>query len=67
MKLDITQCVRCGEDHADVAVMMFTNPPSEHLTGGRLCTHFAICPTLGEPMLIADLKPENLKAECPKT
>ncbi len=38
-------CARCGEAHDQIEVKAFTNAPDE-------ASHFAICPTTGEPILV---------------
>lgn len=40
----VVNCARCGSTHPHVLFKPFANPPPD-------TTHWAICPTLGEPIL----------------
>jgi hypothetical protein len=44
---DISDCSRCGGWHTDLEFKPFTEPPRAL----PKATHFAICPTNGEPIL----------------
>lgn len=41
----ITGCARCGQTHQNIEVREFTEPADKY-------THFAICPSTNEPILI---------------
>lgn len=45
LRIMIRSCPRCGKDHAKIEVQEFTRPslPS---------THWTMCPTVGEPILV---------------
>ncbi len=45
MNLTVQACARCGADHADLAFQAFARPPLPS-------THWAPCPTTGEPILL---------------
>lgn len=48
---DVKDCVRCGEDHDHLWFQVLTNP----MFGGYDIadwTHWALCPRLGEPVLL---------------
>lgn len=47
--VDITNCARCGEDHAAVERHEFTQPMNIMGVG---FTHWASCPKNGEPIII---------------
>jgi hypothetical protein len=42
---DIKNCARCGEDHPSMTFRPFTNPNETY-------AWWALCPTLGEPILM---------------
>jgi hypothetical protein len=42
---NITNCARCGKNHATVQAFAFVNPPPRF-------THWATCPTTADPILI---------------
>jgi len=44
---NINNCARCGKDHIDIYFETFTNPPTINKY-----THWAMCPTLSEPILM---------------
>lgn len=46
---DITNCGRCGKDHKALEFKRLTNWID---IDGRLFTHFAICPTNSEPIIM---------------
>jgi hypothetical protein len=45
MKLKIKTCARCQQDHEEVDAQPLLNPPDAF-------SHFAICPTTGQPILV---------------
>ena len=45
----ITSCARCGNDHEGIIYRKLTNPM---LAGGVILTHWALCPELGEPIMM---------------
>lgn len=50
IKISIGSCARCGEDHSDLVFKPFTHPIETHTR--VLFTHFAPCPTNGEPIVM---------------
>ena len=51
MKLKrISNCARCGQDHEDIEYESFTHPIVD--SDRTEWTHFAKCPTNGQPILI---------------
>jgi hypothetical protein len=51
--VNIQSCARCGHDHSDISFTKFTE--EEHAPigqSGSVLTHFATCPTYGEPILM---------------
>jgi len=52
----IKGCARCGEDHYNLLVRLFTNPVEIEWQGKKESgyfeiTHWAMCPELNEPIL----------------
>jgi hypothetical protein len=47
--MQIQKCIRCGEDHLDLEVKAFMHPVG---VGGGPYTHWVLCPTTQEPVLI---------------
>ena len=47
----LTNCARCGGDHLDLSYRTFARPVPEG-DGLGDWTHWALCPTNGEPILI---------------
>lgn len=47
----ITCCARCGEDHDDVLVAPLSRPMVD-CEGFVVWSHWAACPTNGEPILV---------------
>lgn len=53
--LDQVGCARCGSDgHPDITYTPLTFPIA--LADGNLATHWAPCPTNGEPILLATIR-----------
>lgn len=50
MKTDIKNCARCQQNHDRLEFEKFTNPIED--SDGTLWTHWALCPTNGEPVLL---------------
>lgn len=50
----LTNCARCGGDHLDLSYRTFARPVPEY-DGLGDWTHWALCPTNGEPILIRTL------------
>jgi hypothetical protein len=50
MKTTINNCERCGQVHTDLPMQPFTRPVCYRSL--PIATHFALCPTNGEPILI---------------
>jgi hypothetical protein len=46
----LNNCARCGGNHSDIEFREFTNHFSPD--GGAVYTHWAMCPTLNEPILM---------------
>jgi len=49
---DLYRCSRCGENHKNVQLKEFKKPPGKN-------THWARCPTTGDPILVV-INYENL-------
>src|SRR4051812_37308184 len=50
-RMSIKGCARCdGDGHKDLVFKEFANPVE--LDDGTTFSHFAFCPTLGEPILL---------------
>lgn len=49
MRISITGCARCGNDHKDLEFHQLTQPMVD---ADGTWTHFALCPTNGEPILL---------------
>lgn len=47
---DIRQCARCGRDHAALPFLRLQRPMED--ADGVDWTHWATCPTTGEPVLM---------------
>ncbi len=45
--IDVVNCARCEENHTNLSFSRFTNAPKK-----SLYTHWALCPTNGEPILM---------------
>jgi len=45
MKIDITRCARCGNDHIDLEFKPLSRPMGNW-------TYWAACPVTGEPILL---------------
>lgn len=53
LKTTITQCARCEGSHFDIELTELLNPSED-------CTHFAICDTTGQPILVVvDIQPST--------
>lgn len=48
--IDIRRCRRCGHDHVFLPLRKLGNPIQ---CNNKMLTHWTICPTTGEPILIA--------------
>jgi hypothetical protein len=47
----VGRCARCGEDHDAIAFVPFKRPPlQDHPREDPYATHWASCPTTGEPI-----------------
>ena len=52
----IIHCARCGEDHINIEAKKFTQPVLEDAPSEKaLYTHWALCPTNGEPILVVEV------------
>lgn len=49
---NIKHCARCGGDHVLILAMPLTRPFAPEEAGGVAWTHWAPCPTNGEPILV---------------
>lgn len=49
-KTDVINCARCGHDHEQLEFKPFKNPVENHPAP---LTHWALCPKLEEPILLA--------------
>ena len=47
--VDVRSCARCGQDHEKLEFKLLTNPIPD---GDFYWTHWASCPTNGEPVLL---------------
>lgn len=56
----VVGCARCGGDHDGLAFKLFTRPFAPPEAGGIAWTHWAPCPTTGDPIMqmIAEPNPE---------
>lgn len=50
---DVGHCARCKDDHDAVAFAKLTHPVEGITAGEPTMTHWAPCPTNGEPILLA--------------
>ncbi len=50
LKTTIGNCARCGQDHKDLEFKLFTDAIED--TDGTIWSHWALCPTNGEPILL---------------
>lgn len=50
MKSDIANCARCGGSHCQLELQPLTQPVL--YLGLAIATHFAPCPTNGQPVLV---------------
>lgn len=48
----VTGCARCGGSHEDVIARRMVRPFAPAEAGGLTWTHWAPCPTNGDPILI---------------
>ena len=48
MKISIIHCERCSQDHVDLEFQRLTRP----MINGETWTHWAPCPTTGEPIML---------------
>lgn len=53
-------CARCGSDHAKISFQPLTHPVvvDDHI-GDLVFTHWAPCPTNGEPILMTSVELEE--------
>lgn len=53
--IGVSGCARCGGNHEDLVAKPFTKPvyDNEHLLSA---THFAMCPTTEEPILVLSVQ-----------
>lgn len=49
-KGNVRQCARCGQDHENIVYRRLTHPITD--SDGKVWTHWAPCPTNGEPILM---------------
>lgn len=49
--MKISQCARCGDDHDDVEPKLMAQPFAPPEADGLAWTHWAPCPTNGDPIL----------------
>lgn len=49
----VSECARCGEVHDELTATAFERPVDVPEAGGVLWTHWATCPTTGDPILVA--------------
>jgi hypothetical protein len=55
--LAVLRCARCGEDHASVAVRPLDRPMAPPEAAPLAWTHWAPCPTNGQPIMLAWVAP----------
>jgi hypothetical protein len=53
--IGVSKCARCGGDHENIVAKAFTKPVRDD-NGDATATHFAICPTLNEPILVLSIQ-----------
>jgi hypothetical protein len=53
--ISIGCCARCDKKHENLAAKPFTRPIKDD-AGQPLATHFAMCPTTGEPILLLSIQ-----------
>lgn len=58
----IQSCARCGEDHDGLTFVPFQRPPMQDDESGPFATHWARCPTTGDPILVICAPESNPKA-----
>lgn len=49
---DVSDCARCGKDHAELDFSRFTRNPQKDGDDGVEWTHWSMCPELQEPILL---------------
>lgn len=49
-KYDVRRCPRCHADHGEIPYKQLTFPIE--IIGGPTITHYALCPTSGQPLLL---------------
>ena len=53
MKTNIVNCARCGKDHGDLIMTELKGESIELGALYKIITHFTMCPTLNQPILIS--------------
>ncbi len=53
----IGHCARCGGAHENLPMRAFTSPPAGLWIEGQPVTHWIMCPSLVEPILLAGTIP----------
>lgn len=54
---DVTNCARCGEDHACLVANRFERPFAPREAHPFVWTHWAACPVNGDPILVMQTQP----------
>jgi len=49
-RIDIKSCSRCGQDHNNLLMHEFKRPVV--IASNEIFTHYTVCPTLVEPIII---------------
>ena len=53
MHIRIKNCARCGEHHVSVEFKLLSRPMAPPEAAPLVWTHFARCPSNGEPVMLA--------------
>lgn len=53
MNSNVKSCARCGKDHQNVTFRPLAKPMAPDNAGGRVWSHYATCPTTGEPIMMS--------------
>ncbi len=59
LKINITHCARCGQDHAQLEFVRFSNKPIIDLEG-IAWDWWAICPVANDPILMKNVDEEYI-------
>jgi hypothetical protein len=54
-KFGVSGCARCAGTHEELVAKPFTNPIKDD-NGAILSTHFSVCPSTNEPILVLSIQ-----------